>query len=87
MEQTQKVAIVTGASSGIGRATALAFAQSGSVVLADVSVESGERAAAEINRETGIATSFVGCDVSKSADVERMVRHAVSGSTPRLCVQ
>jgi NAD(P)-dependent dehydrogenase (short-subunit alcohol dehydrogenase family) len=40
-------------------------------------LEAGERAAAEINKETGIATGFVGCDVSKSADVERMVRHAV----------
>ena len=78
MEQMQKVAIITGASSGIGRATALAFARSGvTVVLADVSVEAGERAAAEINKETDIATTFVACDVSKSADVERMVRHAV----------
>jgi NAD(P)-dependent dehydrogenase (short-subunit alcohol dehydrogenase family) len=78
MEQTQKVAIVTGASCGIGRATALAFARSGvEVVLADVSVETGESAAAEINKETGVPTSFVGCDVSKAADVERMVRHAV----------
>jgi NAD(P)-dependent dehydrogenase (short-subunit alcohol dehydrogenase family) len=78
MKQTEKVALVTGASSGIGCATALAFAQSGvKVVLADVSVEAGEGAAAEINKETGVATSFVGCDVSKSADVERMVRHAV----------
>jgi NAD(P)-dependent dehydrogenase (short-subunit alcohol dehydrogenase family) len=78
MEQTLRVAIVTGASSGIGRATALAFAQSGvKVVLADVSVEAGEGAAAEINKETGVPTSFVNCDVSKSADVERMVRHAV----------
>ncbi len=78
MKQTEKVALVTGASSGIGRATALAFAQSGvKVVLADVSVEAGEGAAAEINKETGVPTSFVNCDVSKSADVERMVRHAV----------
>ena len=78
MEPNEKVALVTGASSGIGHATALAFAQSGvSVVLADISVEAGESVAAEISKETGVPTSFVKCDVSRSADVERMVRHAV----------
>jgi NAD(P)-dependent dehydrogenase (short-subunit alcohol dehydrogenase family) len=78
MERTHKVAVVTGASSGIGRATALAFARSGvQVVLADVAVEAGERAAAAIGKETGVPTSFVGCDVSRPVDVERMVRHAV----------
>jgi NAD(P)-dependent dehydrogenase (short-subunit alcohol dehydrogenase family) len=78
MEQLRGVAIVTGASFGIGRATALAFARSGvKVVLADVAAEAGERAAIEIDKETGTATSFVSCDVSKPSDVERMVRHAV----------
>ena len=78
MEQMPRVAIVTGASSGIGRATALAFARSAvRVVLADVSVAAGEKAAAEIGNETGIPTSFVGCDVSNPGEVERMVRHAV----------
>jgi NAD(P)-dependent dehydrogenase (short-subunit alcohol dehydrogenase family) len=78
MEQSEKVALVTGAASGIGRATALAFAQSGvKVVLADISVEAGESAAAEIKKQTGVPTSFVECDVSKAADVERMVHHAV----------
>ena len=46
-------------------------------MLADISVEAGESAAAQINKETDIPTSFVECDVSKPADVERMVRHAV----------
>jgi NAD(P)-dependent dehydrogenase (short-subunit alcohol dehydrogenase family) len=78
MQQPQRVAIVTGASSGIGRATALAFAQTGvKVVLADVSVDAGESAAAEIGKQTGAATSFVRCDVSKSSDVQGMVRHAI----------
>ena len=78
IQHNDKVALVTGAASGIGRATALAFAQSGvKVVLADISVEPGEGAAAEIEKQTGIPTSFVRCDVSKSADVERMVHHAV----------
>jgi NAD(P)-dependent dehydrogenase (short-subunit alcohol dehydrogenase family) len=78
IQHNDKVALVTGAASGIGRATALAFAQSGvKVVLADISGEAGESAAAEIEKQTGVPTSFVKCDVSKSADVERMVRHAV----------
>ena len=78
MEPNEKVALVTGASSGIGRATALAFARSGvKVVLADISVEAGESVAVEISKETDVPTSFVKCDVSKSADVARMVHHAV----------
>ena len=78
LEQGDKVALVTGAASGIGRATALAFAQAGvKVVLADISVEVGEGVTAEIKRQTEVQTSFVKCDVSKSADVERMVRHAI----------
>jgi NAD(P)-dependent dehydrogenase (short-subunit alcohol dehydrogenase family) len=78
IQHSDKVALVTGAASGIGRATALAFAQSGvKVVLADITIEAGEGAAVEINRQTDVPTSFVKCDVSKSADVERMVRHAV----------
>ncbi len=78
IQHNDKVALVTGAASGIGRATARAFAQSGiKVVLADISVDVGEGVAAEINRQTEVPTSFVKCDVSKSADVERMVRHAV----------
>jgi NAD(P)-dependent dehydrogenase (short-subunit alcohol dehydrogenase family) len=78
VEHSERVAVVTGAASGIGRATARAFAQSGvKVVLADISVEVGEGVAAEINRQTAVQTSFVRCDVSKSADVERMVRHAI----------
>jgi NAD(P)-dependent dehydrogenase (short-subunit alcohol dehydrogenase family) len=78
MEPNEKVALITGASSGIGRATALAFARSGvKVVLADISVEAGESVAVEISKETDVPTSFVKCDVSKSADVARMVHHAV----------
>jgi len=77
MEQSEKVALVTGAASGIGRATALAFAQSGvKVVLADIS-DAGEGVASEIGRQTGVATSFVRCDVSQSPQVEGMVRHAI----------
>lgn len=77
MEQKDKVALVTGASSGIGRATAIAFAREGNkVVLADVS-PAGEAVAAEISKKYGVPAFFVRCDVSVGSDVERMVKTTV----------
>lgn len=73
-----KVAIVTGASSGIGRACALAFAARGaSVVVADVNVEGSEETVHMIREAEGDAT-FVRCDVSKPEDVEAMVEATVA---------
>lgn len=72
-----KVAIVTGASAGIGRAAALALAAEGAaVVTADVDAARGEQVAAEINDKGGKAL-FVRTDVSDDAQVEAMVRAAV----------
>ena len=72
-----KRAIVTGAASGIGRATARLFAAEGaSVVLADLDVPRGEVAAAEIVDAGGRAV-FVRCDVSLSDDCRRAVDVAV----------
>lgn len=69
-----RVAVITGASSGMGLATASRFvAEGASVVLADVNVEAGERAAAEL----GDATRFTRCDVSIEADVDAAVTLAV----------
>ena len=68
-----KVAIVTGASAGIGRATAMAFAEQGaSVVVADINQELGEATAADIHAKGGKAT-FMLCDVTKEADVIALV--------------
>jgi NAD(P)-dependent dehydrogenase (short-subunit alcohol dehydrogenase family) len=72
-----KVAIVTGAANGIGRATAQEFASRGaSVLLADVDIEGGEAAAAAIVGQGG-AASFLRTDVSVSSDVAAMVAAAV----------
>lgn len=72
-----RVALVTGASSGIGRATALAFAGAGaSVVVADVCERAGDHLAREIGEGGGNAM-FVACDVSRSEDVERMARRTM----------
>lgn len=71
-----KVAIVTGAASGIGRATALLFAQEGAkVVVADVDPR-GQDVAAEITSAGGTAL-FVRTDVSQPEDVEALVRTTV----------
>ena len=72
-----KIALVTGASSGIGRATARAFAEAGaSVVLSDVNAEGGETVAQEI-RDSGTEAIFVQADVSQAADVTRLVAETV----------
>jgi meso-butanediol dehydrogenase/(S,S)-butanediol dehydrogenase/diacetyl reductase len=68
-----KVCLVTGAGSGIGRATAIAFALRGAnVVVADVNGSSAEEAAAEIAASGGIATVMV-ADMARPGDVDTMI--------------
>lgn len=72
-----RVAIVTGAASGIGKASAGLFAAEGaSVVAADWDERGGEEAVAGIRAGDGEA-SFVKADVSSADDVQRMVQTAV----------
>lgn len=73
-----KVALVTGAASGLGLATARAFAEAGAaVVLADWNGEAAQQAASELAGR-GHKVLAVRCDVSDDAQVEAMVEQAVA---------
>jgi NAD(P)-dependent dehydrogenase (short-subunit alcohol dehydrogenase family) len=77
MRFTNKVVIITGASSGIGRATALQFAQENAqVVVADVNDEGGQETVAMI-RNNGHEATYCHADVSVASDVQGMVHTAV----------
>jgi len=72
MRLKNKIAIITGAGSGIGRATAVLFAKEGAkVVVADWSEEGGKETVKEIENQGG-ESIFVKTDVSKKEDVEKM---------------
>ncbi len=73
-----QVALVTGAASGLGLATARAFAEAGaSVVLADWN-EKEVQAAAKVLADEGCKTLALCCDVSDDAQVEAMVKQTVA---------
>ena len=72
-----KVAFITGAANGIGRATALAFAREGaSVVVADIA-EIGNRETAHIIEESGGRAVAIRCDVSRERDVRAALEQTV----------
>src|SRR5499425_3108473 len=74
---TGKIALITGAGNGIGRATTLAFAKSGAkVVVVDRDSAAGE-ATAGIVRQQGGDAHFVNADVTKSAEVQNYVKAAL----------
>lgn len=73
----QQAGLVTGAASGIGRASALQLAERGAyVAVADVDARGGEDTARAIRARGGHA-DFVACDVASPADVQALVNHVV----------
>ena len=72
-----KVALITGAGSGIGRASALVFAREGAkVAVADIVVEGGEETVRMVKEAAGEAF-FIKADVANAAEVEAMVNTVV----------
>ena len=75
MRLENKVALITGAASGIGKETAELFAKEGaSVVLTDVNDSEGEAVADTL----GDSATYIHADVSKDADCQAMIAHAES---------
>jgi NAD(P)-dependent dehydrogenase (short-subunit alcohol dehydrogenase family) len=73
-----KAALITGAGSGFGRAGALTFAREGAkVAVADINADNGQAVVKAI-RDAGGQAVFIRADVSKVAEVERMVREAAA---------
>jgi 3-oxoacyl-[acyl-carrier protein] reductase len=87
MKLNDKVAIVVGAGSGIGRATSKVLAEEGAkVVLADISPGNADKVLGEIKAKGGIASVFI-MDMTKEADCQAMVKDALEkyGQIDILC--
>ncbi len=78
MRLNGKVAIITGAASGIGKATAILFAEHGAkIVVADINEDGGKETVADIQDE-GNDAIFVKTDVTVKSDTEQMVEQTIA---------
>src|SRR6185436_6310893 len=73
MRLKDKVALITGAGAGIGRETALLFAQEGAAILVVDMNEAGGHETVELVKKAGGRVAFCKADVSKDADCKQMV--------------
>jgi 3-oxoacyl-[acyl-carrier protein] reductase len=77
MRLLNKVALITGAGSGIGRASALLFSHEGAeIAIADVDEKGGQQTVDSIKQQ-GRSAIFIHSDVSRAEDVERMIKTTV----------
>lgn len=77
MKLANRVAIITGAGSGMGRASAVLFSQEGAkVAIVDINDETGQETLGLVKEKGGEAI-FIRADISKSSDVENMVKTTV----------
>lgn len=81
MKLANKVAIITGAGSGMGRASACLFAREGAKVsVVDINIAGGQETVGLIKRSGGVA-QFISADVAKASDVEQMIKATVNAYT------
>lgn len=74
---TNKVAVITGGASGMGRAMAKRFAEEGcSIAISDISESLGDKTVTEVSRAGGKAI-FVKCDVTNNSQVQNMVNTTI----------
>ena len=78
MDLQNKVALVTGGSSGMGRSTALLFAKHGAKVVIAARRETEGQAVVDEIRQSGGEASFVQTDVSQPAEIEALIQKTVS---------
>src|SRR5689334_19805039 len=72
-----RVAVITGAGSGIGRASALAFAREGArVVVSDIVPEGGNETV-NLIKQTGGEATFIRCDVAQPQEIEALIYSTV----------
>ena len=78
MEFKEKVVLITGAASGIGKAAAIAFAKEGAkLLISERNDEAGKATEAEL-KKLGAVVSFCTADVSVFAEVEQLVQQTVN---------